>query len=223
MDRIPLTSFGDSLVTNNRIRNFVSFTLVASTAILFYCPPAHGAIEPRSILKTFFETGDVPTQEQFSNLIDSYIHQTDDGLTLTGIGGIPDGSAAGKAIRVGGNVGINELLPDTFSGSWRSPISTSLPRMCSEFCGTSGFLPLKYEGLDGPHFGFLQIDMGTDPGISPGAPIFVTQWVWESSANTALTTFAVPEPTTFALLLVGLKSIFCSRSRRHCPRHGNVL
>jgi hypothetical protein len=86
-------------------------------AILCFGPPAHGAIEPRAILKTFFETGDVPTQDQFSNLIDSYIHQTDDGLTLTGIAATSDGSAAGRAIRVGDNVGINEPLPDTFSGT----------------------------------------------------------------------------------------------------------
>ena len=99
----------------NRICNFVCLPFVATAAILFCCPPAHGAIEPRSILKTFFESGDVPTQDQFSNLIDSYIHQTDDGLTLIGIGGTPDGSAAGRAIRVGGNVGINELLTYTFS------------------------------------------------------------------------------------------------------------
>jgi hypothetical protein len=213
-------------MTNHRIRNFLCFPFVATTAILFCCPPAHGAVEPRSILKTFFETGDVPTQDQFSNLIDSYIHQTDDGLTLTGIGAIPDGSAAGRAIRVGGNVGINELMPDTFSGIWKdysTPPGTPLPQMCSMFCGTSGFLPLKYAGSDGPHYGFLQIDMGADPGGSPGAPIFVTQWVWESSPNTALTTFAVPEPTALGLLLVGLTPVIHPRRRRHCRSRGNVL
>ena len=160
-------------MTTHRIRNFLCFPFVATTAILFCCPPAHAAIEPRSILKTFFETGDVPTQDQFSNLIDSYIHQTDDGLTLTGIGATPDGSAAGRAIRVGGNVGINELLPDTFGGTWKpypTPPGTPLPQMCSMFCGTSGFLPLKYAGSDGPHYGFLQIDMGADPAPCQAHP-----------------------------------------------------
>lgn len=209
-------------MTNHRIRNFLYFSFVATMAILFGCPPANGAVVPRAILKTFFETGDVPTQDQFSNLIDSYIHQTDDGLTLTGIGAIPDGSAAGRAIRVGGNVGINESLPDTFGGTWKSPQSTSLPLLCSTFCGTSGFLPLKYEGLDGAHYGFLQIDMGTDPGVSPGGPIYITQWVWESSPNTALTTFAVPEPTTLALLFIGLP-VLRPRRRRHCRSRGDVL
>jgi hypothetical protein len=86
----------------------------------------------------------------------------------------------------------------------------------STFGGTSGFLPLKYEGLDGAHYGFLQIDMGTDPGVSPGAPIYVTQWVWDSSPNTTLTTFAVPEPASFALLLVGLMPVLGSRRKRCC-------
>ncbi len=212
-------------MTNNRIRNFVCFPFVATTAILFYCPPVYAAIEPRSILKTYFETGDVPTQEQFSNLIDSYVHRTDDGLDLVAIGSVPDSSAAGRALRVGGNVGINETLPDTYSGNWKpypTPPGTSLPQMCSMFCGTSGFLPLKYAGSDGPHYGFLQIDMAPDPGASPGAAIYVTQWVWETSPNTALTTFAVPEPTTLALLL-SLTAALCRRHRCHCRSRSNVL
>ena len=40
------------------------------------------AIESRNILKTYFETGDVPTQDQFGSLIDSYVHRTDDNVTI---------------------------------------------------------------------------------------------------------------------------------------------
>jgi hypothetical protein len=211
---------------NNRIRNILCLTAVASTAILFGCPAAHGAIVPRNVLKSFFESGDVPTQDQFSNLIDSYVHHTDDGLDLVAIGSIPDSSANGRALRVGGNVGINETLPDTYSGIWKpypTAPGTTLPQMCSMFCGTSGFLPLKYAGTDGPHYGFLQIDMGADPGASPGAVIYVTQLVWESSPNTTLTTFAAPEPTALGLLLMGLLSAFCSRYRRRCHSGGDMV
>jgi hypothetical protein len=191
---------------NDQPRHFARSCFVATAAVVLVCPLAHAAIESRNILKTFFETGDVPTQDQFSNLIDSYVHQTDDGLNLAGIGAFPSGSAAGLALRIGGNVGINEALPDTYGAGWKpyqTPPTSPTPQMCSQFCGTSGFLPLKYTGSDGSHFGFLQVDMGA----SPGAGIFVTQLAWETSPNTALTTFAVPEPTALALMLLGLPAM----------------
>jgi hypothetical protein len=39
-------------------------------------------IEPRNILETYFQTGDIPTAEQFKDLLDSYVHQVDDGVTV---------------------------------------------------------------------------------------------------------------------------------------------
>lgn len=39
-------------------------------------------LDPRSILKTYFETGDIPTQSEFSNFIDSTISQTPDGVSV---------------------------------------------------------------------------------------------------------------------------------------------
>jgi len=38
------------------------------------------AIVPRQDLYSFFETGDIPTQEEFADLIDSYIHREEDGV-----------------------------------------------------------------------------------------------------------------------------------------------
>lgn len=40
------------------------------------------AIEPREQLKTYFQTGDIPTEDQFDDVLDSYIHKTDDGVTI---------------------------------------------------------------------------------------------------------------------------------------------
>ncbi|MFT5423405.1 MAG: hypothetical protein ACI89L_001182 [Phycisphaerales bacterium] len=39
-------------------------------------------LDPRNILKTYFETGDIPTQSQFSSLIDSTISQSPDGVSI---------------------------------------------------------------------------------------------------------------------------------------------
>jgi len=40
------------------------------------------AEETREQLKKYFETGDIPTQEEFANLIDSFIHAFEDGLKI---------------------------------------------------------------------------------------------------------------------------------------------
>ena len=194
-------------MTNHLFRGTLSIVLSAVAATFFHCSDAQAAKVPRVILKEFFQTGDKPTQAQFSDLIDSYIHQTDDGLTLVGIGVVADGSAKGHTIRVGGNVGINELLPDTRMGFWAGPYPTpsspDQPDMCTEFCGTSGYLPLKYQNAAGTavHYGFLRISMESDPGVSPGAAFFVSHLVWESTPNTTLTTYPVPEPTVVALVV----------------------
>lgn len=59
------------------------------------------ADETRNQLKTYFETGDIPTQDEFGNLIDSMINKIDDGITI-----IPD--VAGGTTQVG----INNTAPD---------------------------------------------------------------------------------------------------------------
>lgn len=46
--------------------------------------------QPKEILKTYFETGDKPTEQQFCDLIDSYHHQ-DNGLVVTSISSNDDG------------------------------------------------------------------------------------------------------------------------------------
>jgi hypothetical protein len=59
------------------------------------------ADETRNQLKTYFETGDIPTQDEFGNLIDSMINKKDDGITI-----IPDVTGGTT------QVGINNTAPD---------------------------------------------------------------------------------------------------------------
>jgi hypothetical protein len=40
------------------------------------------AIESREKLREFFQTGDIPSQDQFWDVIDSYVHREDDGVTV---------------------------------------------------------------------------------------------------------------------------------------------
>jgi len=46
--------------------------------------------KPIDVLKTYFETGDTPTESQFADLIDSFIHK-DEGFVITGTENTPEG------------------------------------------------------------------------------------------------------------------------------------
>lgn len=46
--------------------------------------------QPKEVLKTYFETGDKPTEQEFCDLIDSYYHQ-DSGLIISNISMNDDG------------------------------------------------------------------------------------------------------------------------------------
>ena len=52
------------------------------------------SIQTREVLKTYFETGDYPTEAQFSALIDSLFHKTEDSLPLTSVDGLTTQLAA---------------------------------------------------------------------------------------------------------------------------------
>jgi hypothetical protein len=45
------------------------------------------AVESRNQLKTYFQTGDFPTQAQFENFLDSYIHKQD-GVAMVDVAGL---------------------------------------------------------------------------------------------------------------------------------------
>lgn len=205
--------------------------LMAAAALVDMPQPAYAAIVSRSILKTFFETGDVPTQAQFSTLLDSFINRTDDGLVLVGAAVIPDGTPGGSFLRLGAGVGINEPMPDAHAALWRkapAPNIPPIPGMNPSFRGQTGYLPLQYEDAAGePHYAFLHVTMaddaaplgGTAAGFAaaqaadPGPAIFVRHWVWETTPGATLTSFAVPEPTAAVLAAIGLAGCLGLRRR----------
>ena len=145
------------------------------------------AIEPRNILKAYFETGDVPTEQQFSNLIDSMLNQIDDGIGYTG--SIPDASGKGALLGAGTEVG---------PGSFTTPVAG----LGEDWVGRSGFLGISLELNSRTHYGYLQIS--SPPGDQ--YPMFVEYAVIETSPNTAITVATIPEPSSLALLLLTLSS-----------------
>jgi hypothetical protein len=196
--------------------NIVSIAFVAATMLSSFTPSARAAIEPRSILKTYFESGDVPTQDQFANLIDSFIHQTDDGLTLVGIG---VDTSSGSV--VAGRKFEDDVIDITLA--YAPPASH--PPIAPDWTGHSGFLPLEYQDSVGqPHFGFLQMSMDADtvPPSSTGPAIRVDYWAWESNANTPVIATAVPEPTGALAVIAGI-GLLIKRKRRQRTRNGSHL
>jgi hypothetical protein len=204
------------------VKGSISRTGVVACAIvvimLSAARPA-SAVLPRPILKSYFERGDKPTESQFGSLIDSFIHQTDDGLLLNAIGGTRHSGTGpnGQGLRISATgVGINEGLPASLGGEW---LPAALhPEMEPLWAGQSGFLPLKYTNSTGTeaHYGFLQITMSPVPApsgltadaldapdllvVDPPA-IFVEYWAWETTPNTTVTTFLVPEPAAGLAIL----------------------
>ncbi len=159
---------------------------------IFATSHAQAAIESRDILKTYFETGDVPTADQFSTFIDSYIHKTDDGLTLIGV----EADTSHGDLRMGKQganlIGIN--LADFVSPDTHPPVAP-------DWAGSSGSVGLEYVDTSGElHFGFVEMSMDavSSPPLSTGPAINVESWSWETDANKPIFAPAVPEPASMA-------------------------
>jgi PEP-CTERM motif len=153
--------------------------------ILMSTAHVHAAIVNRTILKSFYETGDRPTQQNFGNLIDSMINLPSDGFTYTG--SIADPAGLGGMLSEGDEVGSGAL----FSG---------VAGLGEDWVGQSGFLGISLEINAQTHYGYLQIT------AAPGDqyPMFVEYFVYETQPNTPITTANVPEPGTLAFATLGL-------------------
>jgi hypothetical protein len=63
------------------MKNNKGFAPIVVIAIVVLVGGAVYALLPRNVLKSFFETGDKPTEQQFSDTIDSSLNLQDDGLS----------------------------------------------------------------------------------------------------------------------------------------------
>ncbi len=186
----------------------LSHTLAAMVVLAVFAPLAEAKPKvSRSVLKTYFEAGDRPTQQQFATLIDSTINIVEDRHLL----GLKTYESA-TTFNVQ-RFGINEPLPDTTLG-YALPTPSSLLQMAPDFAGHFGFAALLYGDTTGNrYFGFMQLQMESLPAAedttSPG--IFVSYVVLETTPNLSFNTFVVPEPAlTGAISLAG---VFARRRR----------
>lgn len=105
------------------------------------------AIETREILRTFFETGDIPTQNQFYDFLDSYVHKLDDGVTVYQVPGTTE-----KKFGIGTKLPGSRLGIKTF-GSQETVIS--LHR--TDIDNASWFVSLNPTIQDRPGFSIDQV------------------------------------------------------------------
>lgn len=190
-------------------------TFVILSVLLPACLPAtHAAIESRDVLKTYFESGDVPTERQFSNLIDSSINlyvgygESADTHTVTSVTGGIAADASGRA----------QLLTEgqTFDPAAVTLLGTASVGDGSDWPGESGFLAFTFDlgdaGAATTHAGFLQMSVDGPAAATPYA-INVIGFAYETVPDTPITTFAIPEPSITFLIALGAA---CLTALRRC-------
>lgn len=171
--------------------------------------PCRAAIESRNVLKTYFETGDIPTEDQFANLIDSALNLVLDYGTgiefhtadLDAVGGIA-GDGGGNAERFAAGDTIDSFISRIDDGVYVGD--------GSDWPGKSGYLGLEFELPDATglgtttHYGFVEMSVDGPDSSSPYA-IRVYGFAYEGDPDRPLVTFhIVPEPSTAALMMIGL-------------------
>lgn len=207
-------------MTAGQIRRILGAVPTLFFLCLVVAAPCRAATVNRSILKAYFKTGSTPTEEQFANLIDSYLNLVLDygsgieshTLDLDAVGGIA-GDTSGNAERLEtGN------LIDSFIHRLDDGVNVGGG---SDWPGKSGFLGLEFELPDasgtglGPttHYGFVEMRVDGPASSTPYA-IHVYGFAYEGDPDRPIVTaHIVPEPTSFLLLAVGLAAGWVMRRK----------
>lgn len=175
--------------------------VVVAVALTAVSTVSRAAEQTRDTLKTYFETGDVPTQQQFANMIDSYISLSED-RDLLGLRNAPGGLA--ELLSAG------ELIDS-------SSVFGPAVGLGSDWIGQSGFVGLTFQENAQVHFGYVHIITDVD-GLGTLYPIGIDRFGFDDVPGAGITIAAIPEPSTCALLLGGTSLLGLAR-RGRAPAH----
>lgn len=191
-----------------RHRSISAAALCALFVQLVIGSSVEAAIESRAILKTYFETGNVPTESQFGSLIDSMVNYTDDrdiiGLRVYNPSAVyqPGDTVVLKRFGIGDTAPAN---PAEYVNPHVNPVD-----LATDFGGHLGFLGVQFRKGADTFYGFLQIEM-QDPLVHTPPGIDVHFVVYETTPNTPVMTFLVPEPGGVLAAMTGC--LLCMRRR----------
>jgi len=172
-----------------------SLALVVSAALT--TSPAVAAEQNRSYLYDKFQDGDIPTGQDFADMIDSALHFMDSGFNVMGTAAASDGRA---------------LLLEAGATVDASLTYAEVAGLSNFWAGHSGFMAVLF--ADGPvsHYGYFQLSSG-EPGGTALYPMHIQSFTWEDQPGAPLVTSSVPEPGTFALSALAAALAWCWRRR----------
>ena len=160
---------------------------------------ATAAIEKRDILKTYFENGEIPTQDQFAALIDSAVNVIGDRYLL----GLRQYDPAlvyrpGDTAIAVKRFGIGDTDARCAAGRRLCRPAHDADAFAPDFAGQFGFAALRPRRFHRPNLLWLRRSSTWIPSPSDGSPTAIQlQYIeFEDTPNTPMTAFAVPEPAS---------------------------
>jgi hypothetical protein len=204
--------------------------LVAGSIMLATVTHANNAYAKvtRPILKEYFQSGDKPTAQQFSTLIDSTVTFIDDRYLLglktydPKLTYLPGDTVVFKRLGIGDTVPSSPLGTAEFApASELTGANAPTLDMLHDFAAQSGFLGIQLQDSAGVYNGYLQLHMDAPSGLPNDPPaIFVEYVVYEETPGAPIVVTSVPEPTG-GLAVVG-NGLFALAARRRRHRKSDV-
>ncbi|MCC6680903.1 MAG: hypothetical protein IT445_08370 [Phycisphaeraceae bacterium] len=200
---------------------------LAVLCLLIVVKPCPAPILVRPVLKSFFETGDKPTQNDFVDLIDSHIDLTWTygsplGHTLQA-GQLAAPFIPGGAIVSAALSDVRKLQPGELIGAADADFAASATlTTSSNLIDDRYLLGLRFGiedslGAWSQHFGFVDLSVDSLASLTPGA-IHIYGFAYESDPATPITAFFIPEPAAVSILCM---TVTMGLLRRGAGRHAD--